>query len=182
MIKKKFKGIVICCENNRYIKDALEIKQFFNDLNIKVLFNYPSIGTCIKKDGLKNCLLICLTNAYVLKHKKGFIEPSKLKNKEKKIYLSKRVGKLFYCGIINKSKNDYYITIDMNLINRMVANPLDIILHEILHIKRIEECNTKSCMGHGGNVNNIYCQDSLCNNCLKLFKKIINTNFEKIKK
>lgn len=176
MVKKKFMGIIVCCENNRSMNEALAIKQFFDDLNINIKINYNCLEGCVANNQ-KNCFLICLSNDIAITPKK-IKSVGDLNEKERKDYNSqtKFVGKFAIGMIANTHKS---MVIDMNLIKKVLDIAVDCVIHELLHLERKGHCNNKTCMAYGYNLKLEVGSNPLCNNCKKLFEKIIDKYFVK---
>lgn len=185
---KKFNGIVVCCENLRFINDALAIKEFVQtELKIPTNITYPILSDKCIAGKKSNKLLICLSSDLIIKEKKNkdkqkrkvfsTVHYTKINRKDWIVYNSKKAIGKFAMGLIYDNSHD--IVLDMVLIKKILSHPLDVVLHELLHLERVnKECTDKCCLGRGYNLKHERGIHGFCDNCRRLLNKVVNKYFK----
>jgi len=169
-VKPKF---YVCVDYARDLDVGINIAQFLISLGIPTLpptFKFIIGGCAIDNDKFKkmfdnDVVVVCVSRLY---------RTSSLKLVRKLSLFHKILHLIFpikfYLGSLSKLKNGLYVIIlHMPTIERVKASPLAVLIHELLHLGRIEDCENEWCLGCGHGY-----LFTMCENCSKLFNEIIN--------
>lgn len=176
----RFRGIVLCCESFKYLDEVLSVMNFLDNVMgvpTKVVY-LPLVGSCpretITKDGY---FLGCMTDELAIVATRTEIKTVHRKD----ITLLDKVKGFFGLvkygyGIFDSTNRDK-CAIDVLKCKRDGVHPLQILIHEIIHLERHEECENPACIGSGASSLE-YGSRKLCDDCIEVLKTVINKYFK----